>query len=198
MNSRDLCAIDYLEDLKNAWIISFKVEWRNKTINYIASVWRAYRKALDAVEKGEKYDVEEAMTELFSIANRWYIPGFLAWNPWANAQFYERNWWFQTELFVWPIREYDEKKSLAKIEVKNAFSVWDTLKIITPDDSWEEKIEKIYKITWTNRSDKDKEIKEGKLEEVEKAHWWSFDVWINMKKNPGKWGIVRKNVENKC
>jgi putative protease len=38
MNSRDMCAIDYMQDLKNAGIISFKVEGRNKTVNYLASV----------------------------------------------------------------------------------------------------------------------------------------------------------------
>jgi putative protease len=101
MNSRDLCAIDYLPELKEAWIISFKVEWRNKTVNYIASVWLAYREALDAVEKWKKYDVVKLSEELFWIANRWYIPGFLAWNTWANAQFYERNSSFWTKSFLW-------------------------------------------------------------------------------------------------
>jgi len=92
MNSRDLCAIDYLKDLVDAWIISFKVEWRNKTVNYLASVWLAYREALDKIEAWEDYDTQKLAEELFSIANRWYIPGFLAWNPNANAQFYEKNW----------------------------------------------------------------------------------------------------------
>jgi collagenase-like PrtC family protease len=36
---------------------------------------------LDAVEKDEKYDVQKLADELFSIANRGYIPGFLAGNP---------------------------------------------------------------------------------------------------------------------
>jgi putative protease len=81
MNSRDLCAIDYMEDLVNAGIISFKVEGRNKTVNYLASVGLAYREALDAIERGEKYDVQKLADELFSIANRGYIPGFLAGNP---------------------------------------------------------------------------------------------------------------------
>ena len=81
MNSRDLCAIDYMEDLVNAGIISFKVEGRNKTVNYLASVGLAYKEALDAIERGEKYDVQKLADELFSIANRGYIPGFLAGNP---------------------------------------------------------------------------------------------------------------------
>ena len=197
MNSRDMCAVDYIKELKESGIISFKVEWRNKTINYLASVWRAYKKAVEAVEEGRDYDVNELMSELFSIANRGYIPGFLAGNPWANAQFYERNGGFQTELFIWPVREYDEEKKLAKIEVKNVLEVWDTLKIVTPTEVWEQKIEKIYKIVWTNRSDTEKENIEWKLEEVEKAHWWSFDIWINMEKNPGEWGIIRKEFIEK-
>lgn len=50
MNSRDLMAIDYMKELVDAGIISFKVEGRNKTVNYLASVGYAYRKALDAIE----------------------------------------------------------------------------------------------------------------------------------------------------
>jgi putative protease len=51
MNSRDLCAIDYMQELADAGIISFKVEGRNKTVNYLASVGIAYREAIDAVER---------------------------------------------------------------------------------------------------------------------------------------------------
>ncbi len=54
MNSRDLMAIDYLEELTDSRIISFKVEWRNKTVNYTASVGTAYRNALDATEAWEE------------------------------------------------------------------------------------------------------------------------------------------------
>lgn len=38
MNSRDLCAIDYLQEMVDAGIISFKIEGRNKTVNYLVSV----------------------------------------------------------------------------------------------------------------------------------------------------------------
>jgi putative protease len=36
MNSRDLCLLGFLKELKNAGIMSFKIEGRSKTINYIA------------------------------------------------------------------------------------------------------------------------------------------------------------------
>lgn len=46
-NSRDLCMIEHLEELKDAGIGSFKVEGRNKSIYYCAIVARAYRKMID-------------------------------------------------------------------------------------------------------------------------------------------------------
>lgn len=69
-------------------------------MNYLASVGLAYRKALDAVEAGESYDSKELSEELFAIANRGYIPGFLAGNTNANAQFYERNGTFGTKIYL--------------------------------------------------------------------------------------------------
>lgn len=36
MNSRDICLLDYLQEMKDAGVISFKVEGRSKTINYLA------------------------------------------------------------------------------------------------------------------------------------------------------------------
>lgn len=199
MNSRDLCAIDYMEDLKNAWIISFKVEWRNKTVNYIASVWLAYREAIDAIEKWEKYDVQKLAEELFSIANRWYIPGFLAWNPGANAQFYERNGWFQTKVFLWIIRNFDEVNKLARIEVKNRFDLWDEIEIVTPSWTHKIKVETIKKITTANKSTWKEWFRPDTYDEnlsidATSAHGWGYEVWINMDKDYWEFAIIRKSV----
>ncbi len=199
MNSRDLCAIDYIQELKDAWIISFKVEWRNKTVNYIASVGLAYREAITAVEKGEKYDVEKLSSELFSIANRWYIPWFLAGNPWMNAQYYERNGWFQTKVFLWIIRNFDEKNKLARIEVKNRFDLWDSIEIVTPAWTFKSKVETIKKITTANNSTGRPgfrpEIYDEKLsEDATSAHGWGYEVWINMEKDYGEFALIRKDV----
>lgn len=202
MNSRDLMAIDYLEDLKNAWITSFKVEWRNKTVNYIASVWRTYRQALDAIEKWEKYDSYKLSEELFAIANRWYIPWFLAWNPWANAQFYERNESRWTKAFLWIIRDYDKENKLARIEVKNKFEVWDNIEIVTPNWITKSKIQKIYKTTlnhWVHKTGTtftkyEYKFEKDKAESIDSAHWWSYEVWINMDKDYWKFALIRKDL----
>ncbi len=199
MNSRDLCGIDYLEEMSDAWIISFKVEWRNKTVNYLASVWLAYKKALSSVEKWEKYDSKKLSEELFSIANRGYIPWFLAWNPWANAQFYERNWSYGTKAFLWILRDYDEKNKLIRVEVKNRFELWDEIELVSPSWIKEMKVEKIYKTTlnhwtkkaWTTFVEHEHLFDFSLAEEVNSAHGWGYEVWINMETKPEDFSLIR-------
>lgn len=202
MNSRDLMAIDYIKDLADAWVISFKVEWRNKTVNYLASVWLAYRKAVDSVEAGKDYNAEVLAEELFGIANRWYIPGFLAWNTWVNAQFYERNASFWTKAFLGILRDYDEENKMLRVEVKNRFELGDEIEIVSPSGIKNHKIEKIYKTTinhWTKKAgttftDFEYKFDLEKAEEVETAHWWGYEVWINMEEKPEDFSLIRKNI----
>lgn len=195
MNSRDLCAIDYLQEMVDAGIISFKIEGRNKTVNYLVSVWRAYRAALDAIEAWESYDSKLLAEELFSIANRGYIPGFLAGNPNANAQFYERNGSFGTKAFLGILREYDEINKLVRVEVKNKFSLGDEIEVITPEGISLQKVDMIYK-TQRNHGTKEgsnwiAQIDITQAEKVDSAHGWGYEVWINMPSNPGEFGIIR-------
>lgn len=187
MNSRDLCGIDYMKELIDAGIISFKVEGRNKTLNYVATVAKAYRRAIDGITSGKEVPIEELAEELFSVANRGYIPGFLAWNPGANAQFYERNWGFQTKLYAWEIKEYDSENKLLKIAVKDRIYIWDELEILMPNDVRMQKITKIIKTS--------KETGE-RTEEVEIAHPGGVDVWISCDENPGEFAVVKKLVES--
>ncbi len=198
MNSRDLCAIDYLEELADAWIISFKVEWRNKTVNYLASVWLAYKEALRKVESWEKYDSAKLSEELFAIANRGYIPGFLAWNPNANAQFYERNGTFGTKSYLWILREYDEEQKVVRVEVKNNFKVWDEIELVTPKGVSMTQVLKIYRTainhwitkaetTYTEKLTFNKE----NAKDVDAAYGWGYEVWINMENNPWDFALIR-------
>ena len=55
-NSKDLCMIEYIPEMMEAGIDSFKIEGRMKTALYVATVARTYRKAIDDyMESEEKY-----------------------------------------------------------------------------------------------------------------------------------------------
>lgn len=179
MNSRDMCLIDYIKELKDAGIVSFKVEWRSKTINYLAGVGRAYRPAIDAVEKWQDYDAVELSKELFAISNRGYIPGFVAWDLGAKSIYFDKNSELKEEDFIWIVRDYDEAKQMALVEVKNRFELWQTIKLILPTKSLEFKIESII---------------DGRWESKDVAHGWSFNVWINTPENPWDYALLRKKL----
>jgi len=72
LNSRDLCLIKYLDKLKKAGICSFKIEGRAKSIYYLATVIRAYRRVLDGLESPT-----QAMKDLNKLQTRGYSYGFL-------------------------------------------------------------------------------------------------------------------------
>jgi putative protease len=77
LSSKDLCMIDHLAKLKEAGIDSFKIEGRMKSLYYVATVTRAYRKAIDALEgKAGSEDWREYRDELFRVSHREFSTGF--------------------------------------------------------------------------------------------------------------------------
>ncbi len=47
LSTRDLNTLDYIEELKNSGINSFKIEGRMKRPEYVSTIVKTYRKAID-------------------------------------------------------------------------------------------------------------------------------------------------------
>ncbi len=73
----DLSAIDLLPDLTKAGVISFKIEGRMKSAEYVANVVSAYRMALDAPSSGRSDAIREAKNLLKASFGRPPTQGFL-------------------------------------------------------------------------------------------------------------------------
>lgn len=130
-NSRDLCMIDYIEDLMDVGICSFKVEGRNKSLYYASVVARAYREAIDCIyDQGKKPDVKKLLDELFSAGNRGFIPGFFAGHPDEHGQRYDGNTMMQTHTFAGKM--ISKNGTEVSFEAKNKIDVGDTIEILTP------------------------------------------------------------------
>ena len=117
MNSRDLVLIEHLRDLERAGVKSFKIEGRMKSEYYVASVVNAYRRAMD----GEAFDY---MTELNKTAHRPWTTGFLL--PDGETLYYDHNN---------PVTTHEVVAMClggARVKLKNAFEVGDTLEILSP------------------------------------------------------------------
>jgi len=81
MNSKDLCLVEHLEELKKVGIDSIKIEGRAKSVYYVGNTVKVYREAIDLLKKKitsaernkkNKYFVDE----LKKSQNRGFTLGF--------------------------------------------------------------------------------------------------------------------------
>lgn len=198
MNSRDMCLVSYMQELADAGIVSFKVEGRSKTVNYLAGVGRAYRPALDAVEKGESYDIAKLSDEVFAISNRGYTPGFLVGNPGEKAIYFEKNKDLHEEDPIGIVKGYDEKRKMARIEVKNRIDLGEPLVLISPSQRVNYTLDSIIAdpILLANPKAEDASFTEvpENGETRESGHGGHIDLWINVPEKPADYAIIRKKL----
>lgn len=77
-NSRDMNLSSHIDDLIEAGIDSLKIEGRAKSVYYVATVVRAYRKIINALGKRNfQQIVKEQQKQLDLLVNRGYSKGFL-------------------------------------------------------------------------------------------------------------------------
>ncbi|NIA02016.1 MAG: U32 family peptidase [Nitrospirae bacterium] len=142
MNSRDMCLLPYLKELMDAGICSFKIEGRNKTEHYLASVTKAYRKAIDDMAEGRDFD-ESLMDEVKKTANRGFIPGFLKGFPGEGNIYYEKNAPISTHKFIGIVREILDG-GMYRVEIRNRLEKGEEIEIMTPSDQFLMKIEEMF------------------------------------------------------
>jgi len=76
MNSKDLRAIEHIDELWNAGVESFKIEGRTKSIYYLSLITKTYRKAIDSMVASKPFD-PELLRETEKTANRGFTTAFL-------------------------------------------------------------------------------------------------------------------------
>ncbi len=76
MNSKDLRAIEHIDELWKAGVESFKIEGRTKSIYYLSLITKAYRKAIDRMIENKPFD-PGLLRETEKTANRGFTTAFL-------------------------------------------------------------------------------------------------------------------------
>ena len=214
MNSRDNCAIEYLKELRDAGVCSFKIEGRNKTVYYLAVVARAYRKAIDDMVAGRKFD-RKLLNELNKISNRGYIPGFLKGFPGKDNVKFDGNRSSDSDFkFIGIIREAKcfGEDDLYKLEARNRFEVGDEVEVIMPEGVGSDlkigtgcgntakvgtgigsnAVVGAMTSAGANFSVKVKEILNLSKEKVKVAHGGDKDVYVRLERGIPEMAILRK------
>jgi putative protease len=129
-NSKDLCLLPHIPELVASGVDSLKIEGRMKGINYVASVVRVYRAALDSYcSDPDSYRFcSEWLDELSKISHRGYTTGFLLGPPRdLDHEYHSR--YTRTHDFVGIVEEAGADGTLT-MGVRNRLEVGDTLEFI--------------------------------------------------------------------
>jgi putative protease len=129
-NSKDLCLLPYLPELVGSGVDALKIEGRMKGINYVASVVRVYREALDRYcDDPAGYRCrEEWLAELCKISHRGYTSGFLLGPP-KDLDLEVHSRYIRTHDFVGVVEEALPDGSFL-VGVRNRLAVGETLEFI--------------------------------------------------------------------
>jgi len=135
MNSKDLCMISHVPELIAAGIDSFKVEGRMKHALYVATVTRAYRRAIDAVSESlDKYlqILPSLEAEIRACEGRELTTGFYFEHPGADSMSYDGGDVPESSIYLGTIERIRDD-GYAEFTQKNKFLVGDTITIMKPN-----------------------------------------------------------------
>ena len=153
MNSRDLRAIQHVQQLIAIGVDCLKIEGRTKSHYYVARTAQAYRRAIDDALAGKAFDME-LMDELEKLASRGYTEGFYRRHPPAEFQNYERGVSRgDYQQFVGEVIDIDRARGMLRVSVNNRFEIGDRLELMTTAGNCEFTLNELYSESGQPRTD---------------------------------------------
>ena len=133
-NSKDLCMLKQLKAFKEAGVSSFKIEGRMKSEFYVAVTVRAYRVAIDMIERGEEISeetLEKLLSEVCSVSHRDYCTGFYLGD--RGSQIYETSSYKRETDFIGTVDSCEadgDGNYILTMTQRGTFSVGDELEFV--------------------------------------------------------------------
>ena len=120
-NSKDLCMIQFIPELIQSGLHSFKIEGRMKSVYYVAAIVRSYRKAIDSYyELGDRYQFKaEWLEDIKKASHREFTTGFYLDKPGFEEQLYTNSSYIREYDFLGLVLDYDDNTSMATVEQRN-------------------------------------------------------------------------------
>ncbi len=129
LSTRDLCGLEYIPDLIQAGVKSFKIEGRMKSAEYVATVTRIYRKYIGLALSANDYIIDENdKKELLQVFNRGMSSsGHLSNEANRNLVFKEKP--NNMGLFLGKVQKYNQKKGYITVKLNEPISIGDTISL---------------------------------------------------------------------
>lgn len=126
LSSKDLCMIDYVDELLDAGLCSLKIEGRMKSTYYAAITTRAYRKALD-----KDKSIKEYKDELEKVSHREWTTGFF-FNEERDSFKPPKEEYLRTYRFLGTVK-IQIKENIWSVDIKNQISSERDIEAIGPN-----------------------------------------------------------------
>ena len=133
--SKDLNMVEYLEDMINIGVNSFKVEGRMRSVYYIATVIMCYRKMIDGILNKTLTEEEKIYYSkiLDRVANRDTKPQIYNKFPGVNESYFSDRVEISNQDFLGIVMDYDKNNKMITLEQRNYFKVGDVVEFIGPN-----------------------------------------------------------------
>lgn len=134
ISSKDLNMIDYISDMMDIGIESYKVEGRMKSLYYIATVANSYRTIIDKKINNSltQKDINYYKKVLQRVSNRENASQFFKCVPGVEGQYFTGRQELSNQDFLGLVKSYDKSTKTALIEQRNKFSVGDSIEVFGP------------------------------------------------------------------
>ncbi|MFQ6678375.1 MAG: U32 family peptidase C-terminal domain-containing protein [Fidelibacterota bacterium] len=178
-NAKDLCAVELLNEIRDAGVMSFKIEGRTKSTYYAAMSTRSYRKAIDDMA-GEKPFDPINLNDLMALSNRGYTTGFYTRNPREFGENYHDN--RSMERSHKPVGMncvWDSSTGLLWFDIKNKLRAESEVEIISPDGK--QKLQA-------------SDLRNDKGKSVDWIHGGAGRGAFLIENNPGEFAIIRRTL----
>jgi U32 family peptidase len=119
LSPSDLCTLEFIDKLIEAKIDAFKIEGRSRSPEYVATVTKVYRTAIDAYFKKKltKELKQELLNKLKEVYNRGFGKGFYLGKPineWASSESKST----KKKIYIGCISNYYQKQEVAEILIE--------------------------------------------------------------------------------
>ena len=154
LSPRDLSTIDVIPDLIEAGVSSLKIEGRMKRPEYVATVVRTYREAIDTYYAGKGYAVtQEERDDLAQIFNRDFTTAYLEGRP-GKAMMSDRRP-NNRGLLIGRVTAYDWDRRIVTVKLSGRLGLGDQV------DFWVKVGGRVTATISSLRDAKGREVEEG-------------------------------------
>ncbi len=135
MSPKDLCTLDFLDQVIDTGIKVLKIEGRGRAPEYVAKVIRTYREAIDAYydDSFTKEKVTDWMTELKKVYNRGFWSGYYLGQKLGEWSAVDGSKATQKKVYIGKGQHYFPKSQIAEFKIEAYdLSIGDTILITGP------------------------------------------------------------------